>query len=272
MKNITIGIITMYRKNYGAFYQALALEKMLLSLGYSPELIRYDYHNDNSFRDIPLSVLRRNPVGFFKKVAVSFIRNKDRKNRSQIFDNSIERCLLESDNIYKHYKFLKDNPPFYDIYLTGSDQVFNPYFTPHANSSRLLEFASGIKVSYAASAGTISFSNSYKQSLIENLKKFSTISVREEELKTFLEPNLLGKSIVRNVDPTLLLSCEQWSEFAIKPEGLTDKYIFYYQVSTDNGLFEATSKMSEVLQLPVYTGDGYKKFKNQIQLKSPYQI
>lgn len=265
----TVGVVTMYRKNYGAFLQAYALQQSLESFGFRAELLRYDYYNDGAICTVPIQYLITNPILFFKKLLLFLVRFKTYKERDNVFLRSVNKNLKESAAEYKNYKKLRQTPPVYDIYLTGSDQVFNPNLTPIATGSRLLEFVEGVKVSYAASAGKIAFTEKQKQRLLFALKKFDTVSVREESLKEYLTKN--GCCNVRkDVDPTLLLEKKQWSQFAVIPNELQDKqYIFYYHVANDDTLLPEAERLSGELNLPIYVGDNKRSFKNQIVRERP---
>jgi hypothetical protein len=153
-------MITMYKVNYGAFFQAYVLQRTLEGLGYAPELIRYDYLRDGMIGEVPLDHLRT-PVRFFKEAAVSILKGREHRRRNAVIEECVQRRLRESPQYYKTYRKLEKQPPRYDIYLTGSDQVFNPRLEPRAYKSRLLAFAPGRMASYAASAGALDFPKAY---------------------------------------------------------------------------------------------------------------
>lgn len=262
----SIGVITMYRRNYGAFLQAYALQKALIKCGYTAELIRYDYYRDKSILEVPLSELKK-PLLFSKKILVALYRSKSRKDRRKVFDESIRKHLKESKEYYRSYNKLTASPPDYDIYLTGSDQVFNPLLTPHAYRSRLLCFTDKKKVSYAASAGSAKLNEQELDFLICELKKFTSISVRERKLENVI-CNRLNTSVETHIDPTLLLSADEWKQFASFPADLIpqkSQYIFFYQVGDDNGLQQAAEELSNDTGLPIFAADRYPNFKNVIE-------
>lgn len=262
----SIGVITMYRRNYGAFLQAYALQKTLNKCGYVAELIRYDYYKDKSFLEIPLSELR-NPLLFGKKVLIALYRSRCRKEREKVFDESIHRHLKESKEYYRSYEELYKSPPVYDIYLTGSDQVFNPLLTPHAFPSRLLCFTDKKKVSYAASAGSAELKEQKMDALVHELRKFSAISVREKKLENILA-NKLNIRVETHIDPTLLLNVGEWELFASFPNDIIPNnthYIFFYQIGDDNGLQQIAENLSNTTGLPIFAADRFPNFQNVIK-------
>lgn len=260
-----IGVITIYRKNYGAFLQAFALQKSLLHMGYDTELIRYDYYKDRSILGVPLAELAAKPCVFLKKLLVEMIRFKQHKERSKVFQKSIEKNLKESIQYYDKYSKLEKNPPRYDVVLTGSDQVFSPFLSPHAKESRLLCFSDAVKISYAASSGTVAFPEEYEHFLIEELEKFQAISVREADLRDFLSEKL-NREVNQNIDPTLLLRSDGWAQFSEIPSDVpaNGQYIAYYCVGQTGQLKEKAEELSKQTGLPVLTIDGNQVFLNQI--------
>lgn len=262
----SIGVITMYKSNYGAFLQAYALQKTLQKLGFTSELIRYDYCRDRTILGVPLLQLKQ-PLSFMKMLVIELLKYQQHHSREKVFDESIEKHLRESAGYYGTYKELAENPPKYDIYLTGSDQVFNPKLIPQALKSRLLCFVDqGIRASYAASAGESTIPRSAVSMFQRELTRFQSISVREEDLKESLEKQL-GIAVERNIDPTFLLTEEEWGEFGEDGYLPSNQYIFYYRVLPQKELMEYTERLSKQLNLPVFVADRNDTFTNQIQRK-----
>lgn len=257
-----IGVITMYQNNYGAFLQAYALQTKLKTLGYEAELIAYDNSKEKTLLGVPYSLLNK-PHIFLKRLFVEIILYKKHRDRKKVFEKSIGVNLKESEKKYYAYQELLANPPVYDIYLSGSDQVFNPNLEPQAFRARLLEFAKGDKVSYAASAGNVNALGNNKTILLDNIRQFKHISVREESLKEFIKGEL-DVEVSCNVDPSLLLDKKEWSLFSRRPSYLPEKYIFYYRVLVQPELKEIAESLSKKLNIPVFAADGHAKFSHQV--------
>ena len=258
-----VGMITIYRKNYGAFFQAYALQQELIKLGYSPELIRYDYYRDHTLFGVP-TASRQFLKKMVKAAIVETIRYLPHKRRQAVFDKSIQENLRESKEYYRTYEALVKNPPQYDLYLTGSDQVFNIALSPQAAPARLLRFVrNGKKASYAASAGNSRVDETFAQEVVEALKTFDGLSVREERLANSLRTEF-GLPASQHIDPVFLMEKAQWDGFAKKLEGLPEQYIFYYRVLPQNKLNETAERLSSETQLPVFVADGHDKFSNQV--------
>jgi hypothetical protein len=120
-----------------------------------------------------------------------------------------------------------------DLFITGSDQIWNPYCGGF-NPMMFLEFAGNKKrVAYSSSIARPCFPKDVEQRAKEDLSKFQHIAVREQSSVNMLN-KLLGRDDVQLVvDPTYLLSTEEWEKFgnrAIIEFELPKKYIFCYFV------------------------------------------
>ena len=144
-----------------------------------------------------------------KAVAVEVARYVPHKKRQRVFDESIRHNLIESKEYYRTYKELKNSPPQYDVYLTGSDQVFNGLISPQALPARLLSFVNkGVRISYAASAGEKSFQETIEKEVVDALREFTAISVREEALKEYIQSKW-KLEVEQHIDPVFLLEKNQ---------------------------------------------------------------
>ena len=262
---ITIGIVTFYTGNYGAFLQAYSLQRTLCSLGYKAEIINYDGKSDKKLLGVPLYHIK-NPLVFSKQLAVEIIKYNDHKKKRIIFEKSVKKHLLLSRKRFKHVSDLFFDPPKYDIYLTGSDQVFNPLIESQSFTYRLLDFTTGKKVSYSASSGSVENYKKFKSQIINSLSTFSILSVREESLKEELSSQL-NKNVYCHIDPVFLLSDKEWKHFGERPTFLPKKYILYYTVLDDKKMHDTAEKLSSALRIPIFSANGRKKFTNQIDSK-----
>ena len=260
-----IGVVTFYRDNYGAFLQAFALQKQLIQLDYKPELINFAFERRYTILGVPLRLAIKKPFFFLKRIMVELVLYREHKERNIIFKKAVSEHLIESKRC-KSYKQLKECCKSYDVLLSGSDQVFNPNLHPQSLKYRMLQFVDGVKVTYAASAGSIE-NIVDKNKLAAILDEFSGLSMREESLKDLLANLLPSKTVYRHIDPTLLLSVEEWRSFAKKPEYLNEPYIFYYRVLSQEQLEIEAEELSNRLGIPVFAADGCKKFTNQIERK-----
>ena len=199
-----------------------------------------------------------------KAAVVKVVRYFPHKKRQEIFDESIRNKLIESKAYFKTYEELKNNPPEYDVYLTGSDQVFNAGISPQALPVRLLSFVQkGVKASYAASAGSSKIQRAYDDTVRDALARFDHLSVREKGLADYLESSYQLHA-EHHVDPVFLLDKDEWIAFSKKIDYLPKEYILYYKVLPQKELNALTERISKELGLPIFVADGHDRFSKMI--------
>lgn len=135
-----------------------------------------------------------------------------------------------------------------DIYLSGSDQVWNPDI---CSSLFFLDFAKESKhISYAASMGKTELSPEKERLIKEKLGSFEKISVREQECADVLQ-KLTDKEISVHIDPTFLLSAEEWRalEKSYKVKG---PYILLYMLYWNKDCKKQIKELKRRTGLSVY--------------------
>ena len=117
----------------------------------------------------------------------------------------------------------------YDYFITGSDQVWNPNFNRMSDIDFLVFATPEKRVAFSASFGISEIPEDMKDYYKERLLGIKYLSVREDTGKDIIE-NLTGREDVQVlVDPTMLLTSEEWNKVIKKPKQLkTDKYILNY--------------------------------------------
>ena len=106
----------------------------------------------------------------------------------------------------------------YDYFVTGSDQVWNPYF---ADLEKLfIKFAPGGKrISYAASISCPEIPQDKLQMFIDGVRGMKAISVREQAGADLIQ-QMTGRRVQVVADPTMLVTAEDWRSIARKPSWL----------------------------------------------------
>ena len=112
--------------NYGAVLQAFALCKKIKELNKANDVKIINYKNDNILRGYRLfTPIRKNIIKWIP-MFLSDIKNYHKNKMRYIeFDNFINKKLTLT-GVYYTAEELKENPPEADVYITGSDQVWNP--------------------------------------------------------------------------------------------------------------------------------------------------
>lgn len=247
-----IGIITVHNSpNYGACLQSYALWKYLCLLGYDCEIIdlhrpyQEDYVSSKKYEryrkpkvSLKTHIKKIVKAIFFTKKGYKLF-NSLAKEKFDLFNAEIKmsRPYYGIDDLY-------ENPPKYDLYVSGSDQLWNPsqsyclepYFLTFAPSSAK-------KISYATSIGITDLLDNEKQDFKKWLFDFETISVRENQAKTLLQ-SFTNYKVEVVADPTFLLDREYWKELAIYPQAKR-KYILLFTLSFNKELLEYGMRLSK---------------------------
>lgn len=238
-----IGILTFHRAiNYGSHLQTYALQKTISELGAACEVV--DYICPCITRDYqPFVIRREQPLISFAKSCVMFRRRAKKAKSFESFQNRI----VKSAESYTPETLAKAND-CYDLFVTGSDQVFSPgcagfdpaYFLTFAEDAK--------KYSYAASFATREIPEDKRAEFVRRLSGFQRISVREEEGIRHVK-DLCGKTAEVSVDPTMLLRAEEWEKLAVDPE--EEPYILVYSLMREKGPLKFARKLAKEKNMKV---------------------
>lgn len=202
--------------NFGASLQAYALIQYLKEQGYNAEIINYKPHY---LRHYELTGVR-NPR-FDKPVLRELYQiakfpgrlKAQFDPRKKAFDSFTQKYLPITSDTYCSNDELKKDPPEADVYIAGSDQIWNPLFQNGKDPAFFLNFVpeGKKKTSYAASFAVDKLETDDLQRMSRWLKSFDTISVREKSGTDLVEE--MGLCAVQVCDPVFLLEKEQWMKF-----------------------------------------------------------
>lgn len=219
-----IGIITIHNSpNYGACLQSYALYKYIVNQGLECELIDLKrpihdgYVESPDFRPyyIYKESVWKKAKGFAKRFLKPQSVSKESTNPKRIIKfNEFNREIKYSTPYYS-IDSLYDNPPSYDVYISGSDQLWNPE-QPFPIEPYFLTFvrnSNAKKISYASSIGISSLDSRQIKDFSRWLSSYDAISVREPDAAKILQPHLKQK-IEIVADPTFLLDVEEWNLLA----------------------------------------------------------
>ena len=224
-----VALMTCYMNNFGACLQAYALQTVIRELGNDCDIIRYT----------PIPSVKEYPLWFR---AAYTIRNRLKGIRNFKFRYENYRLnyykafkreyLIFNDTYYPTIASLYQNPPEYDAFVTGSDQVWNPLIHENTNNKAyFLDFVPQGKkrIAYAPSIGLSELPAECGEEMGQLIDRFDTVSVRETAGKKIIEK--ISKKECRVVlDPTLLLTREQWLKITKKPS-VQKPYILCYLFS-----------------------------------------
>lgn len=235
-----IGIVTHHwgTNNYGQYLQHYAMQTYLRSLGHEPFLI--DYVPPTQIAAVTDKIhkafLMPWKIGPFlvNKLAEKYSAANENSRYSEFLKFRKEYFSLSEK--YHSCADLQKNPPEADVYISGSDQVWNregdevpsPFFLDFGKDSIR-------RVSYAASWGRTSLSEKEKERLVPLLKCFQFVSVREKSGIELCKECGYPDAVVAP-DPAFLLTPEHYRNIAVKPKNQTKKYILCYRLTDKDSL------------------------------------
>ena len=212
-----IGTITFHwGTNYGAVLQAYALQQYLKQNQYETEIIDY----------IPLRVKLIQVILRIKNLKISEFIKEYRIEKFR------ERYLELSKKKYCSNGNLVKDCHSYDVYICGSDQVWNESFTLSAEGKPTLSYYLNFvkngktRISYATSFGTDKLRQKVIDLIKPELKKFKSISVREVTGKTIVED--IGLEAMLVIDPTLLIDKETYEKLFVNIRVNDNYQLFNY--------------------------------------------
>lgn len=229
--------------NYGASLQAYALQTYLADSGndveiinYQPEYLtrKYDYKWVN-----PESWMSRNIVARCLYRVMKYLQRQTTLGRKRKFDEFNHKILKETKQKYLTYDDLCQNPPEADLYIVGSDQIWNVFYETGRDPAFYFDFVKkGAKASYAASFSYLNIDNKNLERIRKSLSTFEAVSVREYQGLDIL--NKIGIKGTWVLDPVFLLSVDKW-KMLMSDFKKTEPYLLVYDFE-GNSLLEKFAK------------------------------
>lgn len=256
-----IAIVTFCFDNFGTKLQTYALSRILSEAGMDVSVIDMEMLWNTSSRKEQLKRLFieyswKAPLVIAKKLRWFFqcwILN--RQDNTELINNRKLKFKLFSKEFIPYTEYYscddirKGVANNYDIYITGSDQVWNYELT----SSLDIYFLSFVpsdkqKMSYAASFGVAEIPLDLKPSYKRLIQGISTLLVREETAREIAFS--LGRDDAKVVlDPTLLLSSKQWDTLLSRTQNIggmqPDEYILVYSLNSSVKIYTEAEQLAK---------------------------
>ena len=226
-----IGLVSVHNPNYGSMLQTYALHTYLTEAGYKNEIILYKKKNDwkQFVRIFNISLLKMKLDVVYRDVYCQFFHK-------EIFNSLQIRMKKFNEFKLSHFKFSREHIGWrdllttnndYDIFIIGSDQVWNPINIGTDFFNLLFTDDNKYRISYASSFGVSSIPRSQIKKTTKYLSRIQSLSTRE----------LAGQKIIKELtnrnselvcDPTLLIDKTYWDNLKGENRIISDKYIFCY--------------------------------------------
>lgn len=220
-KKVAILSLYYHNFNYGGILQSYALQKAVSSMGIDVVQISYDLMSgyQKSFFS-KMKYFLKKPIRYaYRKIA--FPNIIDLENRILEFAEKIPHTkVVTVDNIKRLEKE-------YDAFICGSDQIWNPIgWQP----TLFLDFVPSDKpkISYAASVARDNLNHEEIEFILEHIKDFKAVSVREERTAEILKESQTSQDISVMPDPTMLLQPEEWNVLAAESHEKRKNYVLAY--------------------------------------------
>lgn len=248
-----IAIITVYKNiNYGSKLQSYALQHILRTLGYSGENLDIQEKSGGTRRNKLLNIARNPSI---------FLRLKSRKRykkRARLFKSYLKENICESDyTIQQVEELISKNEDPYSYYICGSDQIWAPnqfdesYFLSFVNFNEK-------KIAYAPSIGLPQIPPDLVDKYRDLISGIGFVSIREEDGADIIK-EILGWDIPVVLDPTLLLTSNEWEKHMTKPDK-KQPYILCYFLGSNKKHRKWVENLKKetgykIIVLPFATGD-----------------
>ena len=274
-----ISVITLHTvNNYGSVLQTYATQSILEKMGHTVEFV--DYWRKNTTIEskvdslLQTSALQRlKPVWNLNSVTRKMVRVPLRfivRQNSSATRQFLHQYIHTTHPYYSNEELLAD-PPIADIYMTGSDQVWNSVWNEGIDKPFFLSFAPDHKrkVAFAASIGRTELNPEEIPETKAALERYDAISMRESSGVALLSQ--LGIKSVPILDPTLMLEGNEWRKIAIQPR-VAKPFMVVYQLNANPDMDIYAEKLSkkkgwEIIRLSYGRSDAKKAGKSILRPK-----
>lgn len=260
-----IGILTQpLHHNYGGIIQNWALQQVLRRMEHQPEMIFLTYGSR------PNRVLLAKRCLILAKCLIKkYLLGKPNVYLYSIFvptynpsvphyaDDDFVRLIEKTKKITTEVDLAQlTKKRRYEAFIVGSDQVWREEYSPNI-LSYFLDFLpdsdSRKRISYAASFGKAQeyISADKMPECRRLLARFDAVSVREDEGVSIVRNDFGRKQVEKVLDPTLLLSADDYSAIIQPTDRLTSPYIASYILDSSDDKTALLEQISVDYHLPV---------------------
>ena len=221
-----VGIITFHAShNYGSMLQAYALQQVVLGMGYDCEIINFrSVAQKEMYKPI---FMRGTLYGKCVRFIIQATYALGILKKYRLFEKFLKENLILSSKEYNTLKDLENADFNYDYFISGSDQIWNST-TLYVDPLYYLRFAPSYKrVALAPSFGRDYIADYNRSKMSIWISDYPYISVREKSGVSLIE-EMTGRKAQHLLDPTLVITSEEWKKFLEIKEHKRQNYILAY--------------------------------------------
>ena len=243
--------------NVGASLQAYALAAYLTDLGHDVQIVDYtpDYLcHYKLWESVGNPVYDKPILRQLYNLAKFPGRLKSRMGlRKKRFDRFTGEYLPLTPTHYHSYTELLRDPPQADLFLAGSDQIWNSFFPNGRDPAFYLQFApkDAVRASYAASFAIPRLEERFREQTAAWISTLDHVAVRETSALGILEELGITNG-VHVVDPVFLLRAEQWDALCPGVD-FGERYVFLYDFDQNPALRRTAEELAAKRGLKLYT-------------------
>ncbi len=226
-----IALLSACNDNYGSLLQSCAFQHYMSMLGIDAEIIVYTGRPflKQILRLFHLPLVRMKTKAMYRDWSCRIFHSDLRRQllrRSQRFADFRRNNLKIAPVIADRAQLLRC-PDRYDVFIVGSDQLWNPinlgtdFFTLNFVPDEML------KLSYATSFGVDRIPALLTAKYRHYLQRFDEISTREKSGQIIIR-EIAGRDVPLVCDPTMLVDRTFWDRIKGTKSLVEGKYIFCY--------------------------------------------
>lgn len=238
---IVVSTFNNSKNNYGALFQSCGLSAFLTKLNYDVSYITVERRSQKRQSKIVIA------KALMKKVLLL-----PHARKFKVREQKFKKFASETQNqvVYNTKEELFAKPPVADVYLSGSDQVWNPV-AMHEDLFLAYAPEGSKKISYAASMGSEKIPKENQERFAELIGEYANISVREDTIMDVVK-QFTDKTVYQHIDPVFLKTRSEWEELEIPYENLRyKKYILAYIIEWNSDFNKKLKELKMRTGLPV---------------------
>lgn len=238
---IAVSTFNNSKNNYGALFQSCGLYSFLTKLGYDVSYVTLNQRPQKNKSKI-------NVAKEWGKKILLLPHCAEMKTREAKF----RKFASETQNqiVYKTRDELFGNPPEVDVYVSGSDQVWNPV-SMHEDLFLAYVPQGKRKIAYAASMGNEKIPEQNRERFAKFIGEYDAVSVREDTVVDIVK-QFTEKPVFQNIDPVFLKSRSEWELLETPYKKIKfQKYILAYIIEWNSDFNLQLKKLKQETGLPV---------------------